>query len=373
MDRDCLSRVVSTWIWFASVLIGCAVWVPSAAAEVSADAVTAQHKTLVIATRDAPPFAIKTEDGWHGITIELVRHIADQSGIQLEFREMEIDEMLLAASRSEISAAAAALTITAEREQSVDFTHPFLTSGLGIAVAKSQSVSWISAVKALFSGPFIKAAGALLAVLTIVGVVVWLAERKHNEQFSVAPIKGVGAGVWWSAVTMTTVGYGDKAPKTLLGRIVGLIWMFASIIIISGFTAAIATSLTVEQLEQSITGIDDLYGEPVVSVKGSTSSIYLHEQFVRHEEVASVEEGLKLLADGKVIAMVYDLPILRYEINASFAHQLRVLPQTFLRQDYGIALPPNDPTRELLNQQILNLIDTDEWQQIKDRYLGVTK
>lgn len=44
------------------------------------------------------------------------------------------------------------------------------------------------------------------------------------------PIKGLGQAVWWAAVTMTTVGYGDKAPKTLGGRVVAVAWMLASIV-----------------------------------------------------------------------------------------------------------------------------------------------
>jgi CubicO group peptidase (beta-lactamase class C family) len=47
---------------------------------------------------------------------------------------------------------------------------------------------------------------------------------------------GIGIGIWWATVTMTTVGYGDKAPMTPGGRIVGLIWMFVGVITISGFT-----------------------------------------------------------------------------------------------------------------------------------------
>ena len=75
----------------------------------------------------------------------------------------------------------------------------------------------------------------------VVGVVMWLGERRRNQaQFGGTAAHGIGAGLWWSAVTMTTVGYGDKAPVTILGRLLGLVWMFAAIIIISSFTAAIA-------------------------------------------------------------------------------------------------------------------------------------
>ncbi|MGO2102628.1 MAG: ion channel [Psychroflexus halocasei] len=44
---------------------------------------------------------------------------------------------------------------------------------------------------------------------------------------------------------MTTVGYGDKSPLSLGGRIVGLIWMFMAVIILSSLTAGIASALTV--------------------------------------------------------------------------------------------------------------------------------
>jgi len=62
--------------------------------------------------------------------------------------------------------AAAALTITAERESKVDFTHPFLSSGIGIAVTKQKNVNILDAVKRFLSPAFLKAVGTLLLVLS---------------------------------------------------------------------------------------------------------------------------------------------------------------------------------------------------------------
>lgn len=58
-------------------------------------------------------------------------------------------------------------------------------------------------------------------------------------------------GFWWSAVTMTTVGHGDKSPKTFEGRIISLIRMFAGIILISTDTAFITSTLTIKKMEVS--------------------------------------------------------------------------------------------------------------------------
>jgi polar amino acid transport system substrate-binding protein len=330
----------------------------------------AEDDTVIIATRHAPPFAIRTPQGWEGITIELVHRVAEEQGFSYELREMGLEEMLEATASGEVDAAAAAITVTADREQRLDFTHPFFTSGLGVAVPRRAELTWLSALRRIGSSAFLHAAGALLGILTLVGVLVWAVERRRNEQFPGDPVKGVGSGIWWSAVTMTTVGYGDKAPRTVAGRIIGLVWMFASVIIISGFTAAIATSLTVGQLDKSITGINDLYGKRVLTVGGSTSAGYLDEKLVPYETVSSVEEALDKLAAAQADAVVYDLPILRYLARHSHAQDVRVLPNVFVRQDYGIALPPAARFREQLNRDLLRIIQRPEWGRMLENYLG---
>ena len=114
---------------------------------------------------------------------------------------------------------------------------------------------------------------ALGLVLLIVGVLIWLFERRRNpEQFGGSVSEGIGNGFWWSAVTMTTVGYGDKAPVSTAGRALGLVWMFVSIITISGFTAAIASSVTVNKLQTRINGVADLPRVNVGSVANTSGA-----------------------------------------------------------------------------------------------------
>ena len=52
--------------------------------------------------------------------------------------------------------------------------------------------------------------GILVSLLFIFGNLIWLAERRRNtEQFPRQYLHGVGNGMWFGLVTLTTVGYGD--------------------------------------------------------------------------------------------------------------------------------------------------------------------
>ena len=97
-----------------------------------------------------------------------------------------------------------------------------------------------------------------ITVKEIFGFFLWLVERKHNK-FQFRPgLLGLFDGLWWSAVTMTTVGYGDKAPKTNWGKAIAIIWMFTAVIIISSFTAGIASTLTISGLQTDIENAADI-------------------------------------------------------------------------------------------------------------------
>ena len=327
---------------------------------------------LIVGTKDSPPFSIKRNDGtWEGLSIELWQAIAEDLGIDYEFKEMTLGELLAGVSENSLSASVAAITVTEEREEMMDFSHPFYTTGLGIAVNRNAGGGWGDVVKGVFSPGFIQILCSLSLLLLICGLLVWIFEKQCNpEQFGGPPLKGIGAGFWWAAVTMTTVGYGDKAPKTLGGRLVGLIWMFAGIIVISSFTAAITSSLTLSTLGSIISGPEDLYKVKVITVRNSTSEKYLNRKGISFQSVIDVEEGLDVLAKGNVDAVVYDAPILKYLIHQKHSEDLIILPRTFDPQYYAIALSQGSELREYVNRSMLNMLQEPWWREKINRYLG---
>ena len=329
-------------------------------------------KKVIVGTNQAPPFSFKDPTGqWTGISISLWKIMAEELGIESVFKEYDLPGLLAAVESKSIDAAVAALTITAEREKRFDFNHPFHTSGLGIAVLQIKRNPWMEVFHRFFSWEFLRVVLALALLLFCVGLLVWFLERKENqEQFGGSAIAGLGSGFWWFAVTMTTVGYGDKAPKSFGGRLIGIVWMFVAIVIISSFTAAITSTLTLNKIQSRVRGPQDLHRANIGSLKHSSSASYLDNNQIPFQDYASVNEALNGLLKGEIDAVVYDMPILRFLVAAEKTARLQVLGTRFERQQYGIGLPTGSPLREQINQLIPAILRRNEWQGILFRYLG---
>ncbi len=342
---------------------------PVAAQPERPPAVPLPDRELVIGTKEAPPFAMKDQNGrWHGISIDLWQRVADR--LHLRYRWVEettVPALVDGTANGSFDAAIAAITVTAGRRRLVDFSQPFYTTGLGVAVPLTES-GWTSVSRALFSFGFFQAVAVLLAVALCVGFVIWLLERRKTEHFG--GMKGLGSGVWWSTVAMTQRAAAEHAPATLLGRLVATAWMIASVMAVAVFTAGLTSVLTKRELQGDVHAVNDLHFVRVGVVAASAAEDNLSRQRIDHRGFASPQEGLRALQAGAIDAFVYDKPLLTWILLQDYSTTARMLDLDFDSQDYAVVLPIGSPLRDAIDVPLLEETESDWWRQALFRYLG---
>ncbi len=365
-----LKSYQSTVAFFVALLATC---LPPTVFSISRNTFQAQDSVLRIGIKVVPPFVMKSESGeWTGISIELWRLKAKDLNLRYEFHESDLNGILHGVKEGKLDAAIAAISVTADREKLVDFSQPYFNSGLGIAVKPSSNLTWFDALKRIVTTDVIRLFVLLTFSTLLMGTVMWLLERNKNESdFGEGKwTNGLGDGLWWSVVTLTTVGYGDITPKTLPGRIVALVWMISGIVMVASFTATMTSTLTVARLESEITNQQDLYKFNAGCVSWSTSVEYFNSHKLFAREFIQPSDGLKEVSLGKLDAMVYDAPMLRYWILHNHLDELTVLPCTFEKQNYAIALVQGSMWRKPFNQSILRMTRSEHWDETLAKYLG---
>lgn len=297
------------------------------------------------------------------------KQLTDELNLEYELRELTIEQMLSGLASGELDAAVAAISVTAERSERVDFCHPHFSTGLGIAVSADEGGGSLSLVKRIVSKRLLIIVAVMIGIVMACGMMFWIAERKNNTtMFGGGKRQGIGMGVWWSTILL--LGHKGIVPVSVWGRIVAMCAMLASILLLSLLTGIIASILTVQQLETGLKDPSELRRVRTITVGDSTSADYLRRRRIRYQTRDTAEDALQTVASGQTDAMVYDEALLKYLANTDFIDTILVLPLSFNEQEYAIALQRDSPLRKPLNSALLRFRASDSWDDLVYRYLG---
>lgn len=330
-------------------------------------------KALVVGIYEAPPFCTKMPDGqWTGLSVELWNIVARSLNLRYHWSEYEFHDLLKAVANGDIDAAVGPISVTADRELIMDFTHPYYVSDLAIAVpAKDAFYPWGEVAREFMTLAWLKLIVVLVIMLSISGFFVWWFERHQNHaQFGGPWRHGIASAFWWAAVTMSGVGYGDKTPVTVPGRAIALVWMFVSVITVALVTGSVTSAVVANRVVYRIHSPSDLGRAHVAVLNGSTAEQYALLTRIDYSLYSTVEDGLNAVLRREVDACLANEAQLRYITHQQFRRKLEILPFTFQREDCSFALPNNSPLKESLNRAILTEVATDHWRAIRIQYLG---
>ncbi|XP_059470908.1 glutamate receptor ionotropic, kainate 2-like isoform X6 [Neocloeon triangulifer] len=301
---------------------------------------------------------------WNGMVLQLMKHKADL--------------------------AVGSMTINYARESVIDFTKPFMNLGISILfkVPTDKESTFFTFMNPLGLDIWLVVMAAFgMASFTLYA----LARLTPYEWCNKKPWKKrapplvnqftVSNSVWFITGTLLRQGSGIS-PKATSTRIVGGIWWFFTLIIISSYTANLAAFLTVERMITPIENAEDLAGQTEISYgtldSGSTmtffrdSMIETYKKMWRFMEnkkpsvfVPTYEEGIRRVLEGNY-AFLMESTMLDYTVQRDC--NLTQIGGLLDSKGYGIATPMGSPWRDKISLAILELQEKGEIQMLYDKW-----
>jgi len=356
-------RLIALLIW-----VGLIVFNSSLSAQTAPPSITVPIRVGIAGNE---PFVFKSNSFSKGIAVEIWDDLATKESWNYTSKNFEsVENALDALNNGDLDVVVGPISITSKRLENIRFSQPFYNSSLAI-ISREDHLSIWQKMKPLFSIKLLLAVGVFLIILALVGALLWVAERKKSpDQFSQKPINGIGTGMWLAIVTMSTTGYGDKAPITLWGRIIAGSWMIISIIFATSMVAGIASTLTLSSLGTStVSNIEQLSGRKVATLTASPSVNFLTSHKVKITSTNTLNEAMERLNNEDVDAVVYDRPQLLYYLKNHKDDGLYLAKAEYFKQGYGFAFPMNSNLTYDTNRALLELAEAQQISKIVDYYL----
>lgn len=349
-------------VLFSAALIAVALLGSSTSASAQDDQTTnVEGQTLRVATKPLEPFVFIDDEPIRGFSVDYWDEVARRLGTNTEWVELpEVQDVIDAVASNDVDAGIAGISITAEREQVVDFSQPYYNSGRQIVTRNSGASTATTLFNLVKSGTFLIPLLVLIGLIFIVSHLVWWFERGYDDDFPVDYRTGIVEALWWSTVSVITGGEAVKDINRPWSRIVAVFWLLLGLFLLAFVTARATSVLTVAELESDIASVADLPGKAVGTVEETATFDFLRDEVgVGPVGYDTLEEALDDLAAENIDAVMFDAPVIAYALTTDYqSSNLRLIDNTVGRDPYGIALPPGSELTELVNQTVIE-IDRD--------------
>lgn len=329
-------------------------------------------KRLTVLVKPAKPFAFDQGGVPVGYSIDLWKRVAEETKLDYEFKTaVSVPQVIDALKTQSADVGFGALSITAEREAVIDFSHPYYKSGLRILVNAENTKS---PFRAFLKLDIFKILGLLMVAIVIHAHILWFFERrKGSDSFDTNYVDGILNALWWSVCFLITLGCENIAPTRVAGRLLAVVWMLAGVAFYSYVTATLTSTMTKDALQSDIRTISDLQGQDVGTVAGSSSVRFLEGNQVTAKAYPDLDAACHALVTGEIKAVVYDEPLLKFYLSNNSNTKLHLVGDLFEKQDYGFALADKSPLRKEINRALLKLGEEGYFEELEKKWFAVAQ
>lgn len=334
----------------------------------------AEPRTVTVAVHDVEPFVMSRDNMKAGFTVEVVDQIAKHEGWTINYIDVpDVSAQLKAVADGRADAAAGAISITAQRAESFDFSQPTLNAGLQIMIpagTMDRSTPGLTDFLALlFSKTMLIWLGAALILAIVPSHIIWLMERRHSESMvSKAYFPGIFQAFAWGLGMLA--GQPEEFPRHWVTKALGVLWAFVGIIFVAYYTATLTANLTVEKFDSHISSPADLVGKSVCTVSNTTSASFLQDEGIAFTGVPAITDCYAGIAGKKFQAVVFDAPVLQHFVAHDGARTAELVGTMFENADYGIAFRNGSDLRKRADAALLLMREDGDFDLIKQKWFG---
>jgi polar amino acid transport system substrate-binding protein len=333
----------------------------------------ADQGKLRVAVSERPPYSFRDEDAkWTGLGISLWEKIAGRLGLSFEYVEVPFAEIpgKLASGECDLTPN---LPLSGDRSDLIRYTEPYLLSH-GVLLTRRECVmrEMLNLTKQLINRQMLLIIALMLAGMLLFSLILLVVERRRlNGHFSGSGLKNFGSALWFSASTMTTVGYGDTSPLSPLSRVVTFLWMLFGVLVIAIFTGSVSSSLTMADITSGIIHLNEFNRFDVGVIKGSRMEELMESRGIPSSKYDSLEAGLDALRSRKSIsAFAGDDLTIGYAISRRHAGEFHMSLVPTAEVLLAFASRPGLPSLEAINANLMQITLSPDWHARCERWTG---
>uniref|UniRef100_A0A8C4EXV8 Glutamate receptor n=1 Tax=Dicentrarchus labrax TaxID=13489 RepID=A0A8C4EXV8_DICLA len=368
------------------------------------------NRSLVISTILEEPYvmlkksdkALVGNDRFEGFCIDLLKELANILGFTYEIRLVpdgkygsqdekgQWNGMIRELIEHRADLAVAPLTITYMREKVIDFSKPFMSMGISILYRKPNATNngFFSFLNPMTPDIWVYILLAYLGVSCVLFVIArfspyeWYDAHPCNPGSDVVENNFTLLNSFWFGVGSLMQQGSELMPKALSTRIIGGIWWFFTLIIISSYTANLAAFLTVERMDSHVDSADDIAKQTKIEygvVKdGATMSFFKKSKVSTFEKmwafmsskpstslVKSIEDGIQRVLKSDY-ALIMESTTIDYITKRNC--NLTQVGGLIDSKGYGIGTPLGSPYRDKITIAILSILEDGRLHMLKEKW-----
>ncbi|XP_070579858.1 glutamate receptor ionotropic, NMDA 2A-like isoform X2 [Ptychodera flava] len=268
------------------------------------------------------------------------------------------------------------LKLSSERQKVLDFSVPFMASGVSVIVEQSRGKTPPRAVWDPFN--FLVWIMALLVFLWVTSIIVFFFEWFSPTGYARRYTEPRGSNftfedsIWMTWALVFNNSLPHRVPKSVSGKFMTTVWAFYSLVFIALYTANLTAHMIKVETKLPIRGFMDPKMQNPYSANTkikfatvqntNTESLiasfnYRMHGYMKEYLVESAEQGIQLLDEGKLDVFIYDAMVAEYLASRDRQCDLITVDSAFAMAGYAVAFTRGSPWREKFDEALLKFID----------------